>query len=390
MVDEIIILCSSTNIGDQDTKKLIIEALAKKITFSTIYEIDTNKEFSKILLDYKQLPNKKFILSFGEKSLDFLEYLNHEHLLSYSSYIGASIHQYDYNVAKLPLSYLCIPNIVIDSEDKKSVIDKIPKSTLVSSMPTNNPSIEKLQAAYESWEIKDKPILDNNYIIVMLPGDAPDQNSNKINYFTTDSAKLLFEDLQSLWKKLGSHYKILVHNGPRTGKYDQKTGKEICKHESETDIDLISQYFINLLESSEIEFSFFNFYKSNNITYSVFNPLLYIAQLRSNYFIVPAESVSMLGQIPLYIDPTKAIAFKSSSMNPEHQLVLKYSIEQNHISYFEDSSKEIIIPSLPKKISKQQLEENLNHIVHDIVESYNNILGDCPNHQEIESETHNS
>lgn len=221
----------------------------------------------------------------------------------------------------------------------------------------------------------------------MLPGDAPDQDSNKINYFTVESAKKLFDDLIFLWNKLGSKHKILIHNGPRTGKYDQQTGKEKCKHESENDVDQISNYLINLFKDIDAEFSFINFYKSNNVAHSSFNPLLYIAQLSgaNNYFIVPGESVSMLSQIPLYLDPLKAIAFRSSSMNQEHLSFFKQTIEDGHMSYFQTEHREIITPKSPRKTTIEDLTKDLNNIVNDITESYHyHTLGECINSNDRE------
>lgn len=151
MIKTLIILCSSVNIGDLEAKKLVTEDLIKRINFSTIYEIDTSDKFNKIILEYQQIPNKEFIISFGEKSLDFLQYLNKENLLISNSYIGAVIHQYDYNIETLPLSYLSIPEAVINSPEKQFTLNKIPKYTLVYNVPTNNPSVEDLKKSYDMW-----------------------------------------------------------------------------------------------------------------------------------------------------------------------------------------------------------------------------------------------
>ena len=159
----------------------------------------------------------------------------------------------------------------------------------------------------------------------MLPGDAPDSN-NKIKYFTKNSAKELFNNIYELWKNSGSKHKIIIHNGPRTGKYDQSTGKIDSNHE-DNKTDKISEYFIELLNSSKMEFSFFNFnFESDGLikkSNSIYKQMLYIAKTKDkdNYFIIPGESVSMIGQVPLYIKSDKVILFKSTSMNQEHELV---------------------------------------------------------------------
>jgi hypothetical protein len=89
--------------------------------------------------------------------------------------------QYDNYIKDLPLDYLAIPESVLNTDEKKQVINKIPKVTLTFSVPTDNPTIFELKESYEKWDITNKPNLDNDYIIIMLPGDAPDSN-NKIKY----------------------------------------------------------------------------------------------------------------------------------------------------------------------------------------------------------------
>lgn len=52
----------------------------------------------------------------------------------------------------------------------------------------------------------------------MLGGDAPDQNEMKC--FTKESAELLVKRLEFLMNESDKKRKIIVQNGPRTGKHD--------------------------------------------------------------------------------------------------------------------------------------------------------------------------
>lgn len=371
MIKTIIFLCSSVNIGDLSNKSSILNELLQKTPIENIHTIDTDKEFSSISKEFLSFSNHEVIFSIGEKSLDFLHYLHNKNLLnSDKSYIAASIHQYDNYIKDLPLDYLAIPESTLNTDEKKQVINKIPKVTLTFSVPTDNPTIFELKESYEKWDITNKPNLEDDYIIIMLPGDAPDSN-NKIKYFTKNSAKKLFDSIYVLWKNSGSKHKFIIHNGPRTGKYDQSTGKIVSSHD-DNKIDEISEYFIELLNSSKMDFRFFNFNfetdGANKKSNSIYKQMLYIAQIehKDNYFIMPGESVSMIGQIPLYIKPEKAILFKSSSMNKDHELIFNSAFNNNYISYFNDIG-EIINPINPAtkliddtKIIVQNLLEDLN------------------------------
>lgn len=59
----------------------------------------------------------------------------------------------------------------------------------------------------------------------MLSGDAPD--SKQMKYFDKESVDILFYRLIFLLGKLsfnGIYPRIIVQNGPRTGKHNPKTG----------------------------------------------------------------------------------------------------------------------------------------------------------------------
>ncbi len=365
-VKKIVFLVSQINIGDMATSNSIFLTLSKEINIEQRHDLDANQDFGLIAKKYSAITNKDIVFAVGEKAMALLHYLNQNKLLdSQKSYIAASIHQYDDNIKNLPLDYIALPEIVLDSLAKKTLINSIKSSTLTFTVPTSNPSIDELKIAYDNWNIIDKPKIDNDYIIVMLPGDAPDSN-NKIQYFTKQSAKLLFDNLEDLWQRSGARHKIILHNGPRTGRYDENSGELSNDHESDK-LDKISEYFVNLLESSKMESKFFNFYFENGKPISVFNQLLYLAQLKNqdNYFILPGESVSMLGQIPLYVNADKAIVFKSSSMNQAHELVFDSAINHHYLSYFATQG-EVAVPIPPVK----REHDDVWDIVHDVVEGY--------------------
>lgn len=214
-----------------------------------------------------------------------------------------------------------------------------------------------------------KPLLANKYIIVMMPGDAPDSNE-KIRYFTKDSATKLFQDVYKLWEDKGKEHKIIIENSPRTGKFDPNTGALVGKHEyikgqnPEVAVDKISKYFVSLFK--DIDHQFFNFAfeidGEQKRTISVFNPLLYLAnQGEDNIFILPGSSVSLMAQIPLYLPTDRIILFKTSSMNEDHENIFNAAFNRNYLSYF-NTNGEVVMPG----VIEQRMEDDSLQIARDI------------------------
>ena len=122
MFSEIVFLCSSANIGDRASSQALLNEFSKKMNITKTYTIDTSKDFDLLSKEYTSISSKNFVFAVGEKSLDFLQYLNQHHLLKNDeSFIAASIHQYDNNLNNLPLSYISIPEAVINTDEVKPI-----------------------------------------------------------------------------------------------------------------------------------------------------------------------------------------------------------------------------------------------------------------------------
>ena len=214
-------------------------------------------------------------------------------------------------------------------------------------VPNKNPSLAELKISYDNWDILNKPSPDGKYIIVTLPGDAPDPDG-KILQFSSSSSKKLFNDVKKLWQEKGQKHIILLQNSPRTGRFDIN-GQIICSHEynylesPSVAIDNVSKEFINWLkEEPNLNYRFFNFSIEINgdkrKTISSYYPLLYLAQKgKNNYFITPGESISMLSQTPSYISPNKNIVFLPDSMNESHESVFSLAEKRKYLSYFSNN-----------------------------------------------------
>lgn len=384
MLIKILVLCSALNMGDVGNFESILTAMANNHLKVEKYVIDVSKSPEDIAKNYKEITTKmegnKFItLGVGERGMEALAHLNNSKMLDpNNSYIALGIHQYFDTISSLPLNYVAIPEATLDNSQKKATVDRIPFKTLTFAVPTNNPTPEMLKKSYDSWEVDDKPALGGKYIIVMLPGDAPDQ-SNKMHYYSTDSNKILFNNLYKLWKKVGQDYKIIVQNGPRTGKHDPVTGKVACAHEykkgddPKAAIDKISQQFVENLHKAGMNYTLYNFAfeldGDAKKSLSVFNPLLYVAQNSDSYFILPGESVSMIGQVSLYINSDRIVAFEPDSMNPTHKAILNLAEKRSYLSSFKKDGSVVFAEKSIKKESDDAVD-----VAKDLISGYNLFL----------------
>lgn len=393
MLETIIVLYGFANLGDQSH----VDALRLPLLCTHYMAINANDPNNKVLDEYKackrQLSSNSMLLAVGEKGLEVLCKLNDARLLdNLSAKIGLSIHQYFPTIQELQftLDFIAIPELALDANAQK-VIQSIPNRVFTVAVPTKNPTPEELQTAYSNCSIvpdleniyfrdeqdggnedEGKPSLTHPYIIVTLPGDAVDTNG-EMKYFTQASAQELFESIRALREAHGNKHTIIVQNSPRTGKFNPETGNVECAHEYQAGmdpklaIDKISHFFVNLLHDNNIPYHFYNFafeiQGAKRTKKSVYEPLLYVAMSNSNnYFIVPGESVTMLGQIPVYLRAKQAILFEPSSMNPTHTIIanrIKFDSEKGkgYLSHFEKRLGKIEV-STPYPAAQEPMQDD--------------------------------
>lgn len=378
---KILFLVSSLNTGDVSQVEAITKAFANQNLKIEKSIIDAKQDFisakNQYLTEIKNIPDsEKYItLAVGEEGMKLLNYISDNNFIDYKrSYTCLSIHQYFSNIKDLKLDHIIIPESTIDTAEEKEAINEIPKITYIFAPIGDNPSKDELKDSYLNW--LNRPEIEKKYIIVMLPGDAPD-GLNNIKYFTKDSAFKLFQCIHNLWQEKGKQHKIIVENGPRTGKYDPETGKVISTHEYKINenpqnaVDYISKYFIELLEKNNLSYSFYNFVievdGSKRKTISYFKPLLYLAEQNDNLFILPGASVSLMGQIPLYLTSDKTILFKPSSMNEDHENVANLAFARNYFAYFNENCEVIE----PKEVTKK-FDDDSSLMVKEIYQGFSN------------------
>ncbi|MES2214411.1 MAG: hypothetical protein V4485_00110 [Pseudomonadota bacterium] len=352
---KIVLLVSAVNMGDVGNAQETLHYLEQKIHAPLeIITIDASKDAEVIARELKNSKSSdpKIIIAIGDNGLKALKAAQGDALDK--AYVYWSGHQFfdSLDVKSLHIDHIALPEFAM-TESKKVSLEDV-RLTATFGVPTKNLSKEELKDSYDSWKAADKPELSKKYIIVMLPGDAPDIDG-KINVYTPESNKDLFDKVYAFWKK-HADYEVLVQNGPRTGKYDiDDTKKVVCNHEykkgESPSLDKISEQFIEWLKSHDVPYKFYNFTfevdGSKKIPHSVANQLLYLSTLTGNYCILPAESVSLLSQVTSYLDPQHIIAFAPDSMNAEHRKLLEMAFGLGYLSKFAETEgdKSVVTPT---------------------------------------------
>lgn len=358
---KILFLVSSLNTGDLNQKDAILSALSSIEPIAI--NIDASNTDAKNIFLTQTPKNEKYItVAVGDHGQNLLIKLKNN-IDKENNYIVLSTHQYTDKIGELSqdktINHIALPEATLNAISKHS-IEGINQSLLFA-VPTKNSTLMELERSYNSWNDENKPKLDNDYIIVMLPGDIIAPNGS-VSLFSEASANKLFNNIQKLWLDNGKKHKIIVQNSPRTGKYDI-AGNIIGAHKYENKkIDHISNAFIEWLNQAKIPYSFFNFTFKDGKPNSVYDQLLYLATQNGNYFITPAGSISMMSQIPFYIPGNRNIIFKPDSMNQAHVDIFNLGVNRNYFSYFLENG-DIVSPSS----SNLRTDDDARKLANDII-----------------------
>ena len=327
--------------GDLDHARAISRAL--NLT-NNIY-IYPNED----ILDF--CPAAKLIISVGSMALKFLR--NLDNLSNMCVYWGAHQLTKDDKDALAEIgSYInviALPAGVVESYG--DFLKNFAQITFVKTIavPTLQLSNQELWDSYNGlYKQYPRINLDKNYIIVSLPGDAPDSNDNW-KEFDEQSVEDLSDMVQYVWSqqtKIVGDVIILVENSRRTGRslgFDHKYYKDIDESIDES-IDNRSAFFISLLEKKGIKCQFYPFaFQVNSegeviAVVSAHKALIYTAIETQAIYIVPGESTTQMGEIPQYIkDPERVIVFSPSSQNDAHKASMWESYNAGFISIWNDT-----------------------------------------------------
>lgn len=335
-LSKLVLIVSSLNTGDVGHADAVLDQLVKINPQLEVVRLDPSTSAQDIKTISANFTQPYLTYAVGEKAIDYLN----EKGMPQNSFVGVGLHQKvdDLDLSKIDL--LVIP--------ETETVPGAKKILPLFSVPTKNPTPNEIRKSYEDWQGPLKPSLDNNYIIIMLPGDAPDE-SGRQKIFTQCSAQKLVKDVINLRSKLGDQHQIIIQNGPRTGKHNPQTLKVQSTHEiregqdPSTAVDPISEFVVGQFNKKNIPTHFFNFVFEISPTgqkkaKSYFNQLLYVAQQANNIFILPGESVSMMGQINLYLPANRIFVFESDSMNDSHRRVYENALKRGFVSTFDKIS----------------------------------------------------
>jgi hypothetical protein len=388
MFAKVLVLVSLANTGEANQAKALLSALADKTNIETIRNIDVNsnnfKEEYAELSGILKSEGPYLTLVIGEVAINRAPQLDIE-----NTYILLGSHQYVNKIKELPFDHLTLPEAAkVTAEHALSELMRRRNDALYTFTPnTLNITLpdSELQELYYNWNDDKKPALNGKYIIVTLPGDAPnplmlDENGNpKQIPFTISSATKLFKYVQNLHHELGGEHDIIVQNSPRTGKYNEDGTRIVCTHKynkGETPmLDRVSKHFIDLLQGAGLSYRFYNFAievedmgngKAKETTISHYNQLIYIAkQSAENRFILPGESSSMYTDIPYYLKPEQIIVYKPNSMNKTHTVSFDLAFKKGYLTYFDEEGRVQPPATLNKKVKNDDAELVAANVIQD-------------------------
>lgn len=238
-------------------------------------------------------------------------------------------HQYIAGLEKLSgkINMMALPTHAI-TEPVKKFIQSIPSNskTNTSLVPMigvpHNVTVTTVNEALLKWQTdkslpplpnvsNDKP-LDKPLIGVILGGDAPDE-TGKQHYFTPEEAADFAQSIAKLAKQ--SSATVLVTNGPRTGKFDPKSGQEQKVHKEDSALDKTTQAFVQVLQDAHISYALFDFKFGKP---SAYQPILALLNATKSPAFVTGESTSFVSEMSDILPQGSLNIVRVGSMNPVH------------------------------------------------------------------------
>lgn len=290
----------------------------KEFNFEDLQQV--SKEIRTIKLD--DAAAKVVLLSVGDYGLNAFKKLK-EDFNNPRIYYVLSSHQLTDALSKEKdtVDLMALPSHAVDAAFVKAKAGKLVQTIGVA----HNLNRKEIETAYKKDRDNIIPLQHHKqYIAVMLGGDAPDLNG-KMLYYTAAEAEKLANYLAALAKQLDAV--ILVMDGPRTGKYDQKTGIVDEQAHKNGKLTFVSQAFKDALSKHlpEDQFSFYDF----QFGQSSMSKAIYGAVIETQGLIfIPGESTTMVSEAIDNFDKGKVIVYQNSAMNMTHLKHVK--TEQGH------------------------------------------------------------
>lgn len=161
------------------------------------------------------------------------------------------------------------------------------------------------------------------FVLFMLGGDAISSDGS-IQNFTKEQALESLKKTAQTWPN--AH--IILVNGPRTGKYDPSTKREIKYGES---IDDVSFAALSWLKKHRKDRYTFEPFKKNHP--SLLKSLLWFIIQHNGKLVLPGESVSLLSEAKAVMPHDHIYVYTHDAVNKSHQRFITIGIEEGWLAY---------------------------------------------------------
>ncbi|MGV8949201.1 MAG: hypothetical protein ACOH2E_07570 [Candidatus Paracaedibacter sp.] len=304
--------------GEKNEVHGIAHALKEHLHKDTVQKEFDLKDKEAFLADIKEnllkenSKNKGIILAAEVASINILRQLKPQNNIV----IAHSSHQFtkDHATLKDVADIVALPQSVVTDEISK--IFEGPQTTLIQTAGVaHNLSAKNIEEAFQ--KNKDSIPSAPAYVGIILGGDAetPDK---KLLYYTSEEAVQVASYIAPFVKGKKAH--LLILNGPRTGKHDQKTGEVIKESHRDGSIDPITAAFKEGLHqqglSEDKNFTIFDFQFGKTSMYPV---VLGALRHTNSPIFVAGESTSMVSEAADCLPKGFVTAFTNNAMNENHR-----------------------------------------------------------------------
>jgi len=255
----IFILVSSLRTGDNNQADGIMEALAnasvKAITFK-------HQKFEKSEQIISQLDNSdnniNIIIGVGRLGIDEMLKLQSRKLDGETLYLWSG-HQAMPKILELsPDTIIALPEYAINTKLTARFKNIVPIIGVA-----HNTTIEKIITSFKSNP--ETSNIDKAITLVILPGDAADINGEQRLYTDQDVTRLV-DFIKGYIERGAIPKKVIVTNGPRTGKHDKKTkavlnvhGRNLTDISKKIALDYVTSACSEQFKQANIDFAVYNF-----------------------------------------------------------------------------------------------------------------------------------
>lgn len=326
----IITLIDQAHAGDDNNARGVTNALkrsaSKNVKISEINVADMDE-----FLAQRDMTQGQFVfVSAGAHNLPALTKIKKQYPSAKTIW---SSHQYtdQLKTARAFLDVAGLPGHVLSEmgSDKKNYLE-------LPGVP-HNLQMGTLTKAFNERRQKIPPS-PNGYDMVMLAGDAPDENGD-VKFYSADEAYAFGRYIA----KNASGRHILATNGPRTGKYDPVTGDELMSHRDfhprtkeplETALDDVSAAFIRGMTDGGMkqrqDFSFYDFrFKAVGVD-SAYHALLAATSDHQGRIYMAGESVSMISEVCDFGKNDNVYVFDNGAMNDGHKNFVRFMHQKGY------------------------------------------------------------